>query len=105
MDGAKPILKSKTHQRLVPTTRTKDKGKGKARGLTVRLQDPQNLVPRNEPDLRHPMRVPQDDANLGRRQSSSSELDDLLGDVFRGGFGPGGLGAAVGEGGGGCDSE
>ena len=55
---------------------------------TVGLEDPQDFVSRNEFDLGNTVAVPEDDTDLGRGQTSSSEFEDLVRDFFRGGFGP-----------------
>lgn len=68
--------------------------------LTVGLQDPQNLVAGNALDLGNTLGVTEDDADLGRRKTSSGELEDLVADLLRGGLGPRGLRASVGESGG-----
>lgn len=68
--------------------------------LTVGLQDPQNLVAGNALDLGNTLGVTENDADLGRRKTSSGELEDLVADLLRGGLGPRGLRASVGESGG-----
>lgn len=107
MDGAKPTLASSPHRQLPHPNVSSPQSVHVMNSLllTVSLQDPQDLVPGDEPHLRDSVRVPEDDADLGGGETSSSELDDLLGDVFRGGLGPGRLGATVGEGGGGCEGR
>jgi hypothetical protein len=66
----------------------------------VSLQDPQDLVSRDEPHLGNAVRVTEGDTDLGRGETLTGELDDLVDDVFGGGLEPVGGGAAVGEGGG-----
>jgi len=71
-------------------------GAGSAR-LTVGLQDSENLVTGDELDLGDAVRVSEDDADLGRGETSSGELEDLVGDLLRGGLGPRRLGSSVRE--------
>lgn len=66
-------------------------------GPTVGLQDPQDLVSGDEPDLGDPVRVPEDDSDLGRTETSSGELEDLVRDLLGGGLGPRRLGSSVRE--------
>lgn len=68
--------------------------------LTVGLQDPQNLVAGNALDLGNTLGVTEDNADLGRRKTSSGELEDLVTDLLGGGLGPRRLRASVGESGG-----
>lgn len=65
--------------------------------LTVRLQDPQDLVSGDEPDLGNTVGVPEDNSDLGRTETSSSELEDLVRNLLRGDLGPGWLGPSVRE--------
>lgn len=69
--------------------------------LTVGLQDPHDLVTGDEPDLRNTVGVPEDDSDLGRTKTSSSELEDLVTNLLGGNLAPRRLGAAVREGRGG----
>lgn len=62
---------------------------------TVGLEDPQNLVTGDESDLGDTVAVSEDDTDLGRGETSSSELEDLVTDVLRGGLGPRGLRSSV----------
>ena len=64
------------------------------------LQDPQDLVTRDEPHLGNPVRVTERDTDLGGGETLTGELGDLVDDVFGGGLEPVGGGATVGEGGG-----
>ncbi len=68
--------------------------------LTIALQDPQNLVSRNTPHLRHTEAIPQNHTNLTGGQSSPCVFEDLFGDFLGGGFGPGRLRTSVRESGG-----
>jgi len=48
------------------------------RTLTLTLQDSQNLVPCDEPDLGDPVRVAEDDTDLGGGVTFTSEFSDVL---------------------------
>ena len=74
-------------------------------GPTVRLQDPQDLVSGDEPDLGDSVRVPEDDSDLGRTETPSGELEDLVRDLLGGRLGPRGLGSSVRESRRGCDAR
>jgi hypothetical protein len=69
--------------------------------LTVRLEDTEHLVTRHALDLGNAVRVTEDDADLGRGETATGELEDLVADLLGGGLGPRGLGTAVREGRGG----
>ena len=71
--------------------------KGATIGRTVGLEDSEDLVTGDRLDLGDAVRVSEDDADLGRRETSSSELEDLVGDLLRGGLGPRRLGSSVRE--------
>lgn len=72
---------------------------------TVGLQDPQDLVSGDEPDLGDSVRVPEDDSDLGRTETSSGELEDLVRDLLGGGLGPRRLGSSVRESRRGCQKS
>lgn len=55
---------------------------------SLRFKDTQDLVSRNETNLGDPMRVSKGDADLGWSQAFTGELDDVVDDVFGGGFEP-----------------
>lgn len=65
--------------------------------LTVGLQDPEDLVAGDGLDLGNAVGVTEDNADLGRGETSLGELEDLLGDVLGRGLGPRRLGASVGQ--------
>jgi hypothetical protein len=48
----------------------------------VRLENTEDLVASDESDLRDPVRVPEGDTDLGRREALAGELHDVLDDVF-----------------------
>jgi len=52
------------------------------------LQDAQDLVTGDEPDLGNTMRVPEDNTNLGRGQALLSQLEDLVLDLIAGDLQP-----------------
>jgi hypothetical protein len=64
---------------------------------TVGLEDPQDLVSGDEPDLGDSVGVPEDYSDLGRTETPSSKLEDLVRDLLRGGLGPRGLRSSVRE--------
>ena len=55
---------------------------------TLRFKNTQDLVACYETNLRNPMRVSEGNADLGRSQAFTGELDDVVDNVFRGGFEP-----------------
>ena len=63
------------------------KGRTK-KGRTLRFKNTQDLVARYETNLRDPMRVSEGDADLGRSQAFTGELDDVVDNVFGGSFEP-----------------
>lgn len=54
----------------------------------MRFKNTQDLVARYETNLRDPMRVSEGDADLGRSQAFTGELDDVVDNVFGGSFEP-----------------
>lgn len=62
---------------------------------TVGLQDSENLVTGDEPDLGDTVRVTEDDTDLGRRETALRELEDLVRNVLGRCLGPRRLGATV----------
>ena len=56
--------------------------------LTVGLEDSEDLVSGNALDLGDTVRVTENDTDLGWGETSSGELEDLVGDLLRGGLGP-----------------
>jgi len=59
------------------------------RGEAIGLEDAEDLVSGDDPDLRDTVAIPQDNTNLGRRGALPSELADLLDDLLGRGFEPG----------------
>ena len=55
---------------------------------TLRFKNTQDLVARYETNLRDPMRVSEGNADLGWSQAFTGEFDDVVDNVFRGGFEP-----------------
>lgn len=72
------------------------------KGLTLALQDPEDLVTGDALDLGDTMTVPEDDSDLGRRDTLPGELVDLVADLLRRDLEPSWWGSLVGEGGAGC---
>lgn len=56
--------------------------------LTVGLEDSEDLVSGNALDLGDTVRVTENDTDLGWGETSSGELEDLVGNLLRGGLGP-----------------
>ena len=72
---------------------------GQIRSQTLRLQDAQDLVSGDEPDLSHAMTVPENDTDLRRGQSLLGQLEDLVLDIVRGQLEPIGDRSAIWQGG------
>ena len=70
-------------------------------GLTVGLQDPEDLVPRHALHLGDTVRITENDADLRWGETATGELEDLVAYFFGGRFGPRRLGATVRDGRGG----
>jgi len=63
--------------------------------LTARFEDAENLVASYESHLRDAVRIAEGDTDLGRGQTLTSELADVLNNIIRGGLKPRGGGTAV----------
>lgn len=73
--------------------------------LTIGLEDPQDLVTGDTLNLSDTVTVTKDDTNLGRGDSLSRELEDVVLDLVRGDFEPFGSGALVRKGGSGWSQK
>lgn len=67
------------------------------RGLTVRLEDTEDLVSGDALDLGDTVRVTEDDTDLGRGQALARELEDVVADLVGRDLQPARRGALVGE--------
>ena len=76
---------------------------GEGEEHTLGFEDTEDLVSGDEADLGDAVRVTELDTDLGGGHALASELDDLLNDLFRGGFEPLRGAAAVREGRGRCN--
>merc|ERR550532_3342780 len=61
---------------------------GQLWGHALALQDAQDLVAGDEPDLRNTVRVPEDNTNLGRGKALLGQLEDLVLDLIAGDLQP-----------------